>query len=66
MKVSIIEEETGRLVATYELARAMGSANYPLSKEEWYSDAWRLAVIDDAVDADQRDKYRFHIIEETE
>ncbi len=61
MKVSIIEKETGRLVEAYTLARAMGGGVIGA----WYSDAWRCAVKNEVVDADQRDKYSFHIVEDT-
>jgi hypothetical protein len=57
MKVTIIENKTRKVVASYTIN--LRGINYTPSDEEYFSEAWRCAVEDQLVDADSRSKYSF-------
>lgn len=57
MKVVIIENKAGKIVASYPIN--LQGLNYTPSDEEYFSEAWRCAVEDQHVDADSRSKYSF-------
>jgi hypothetical protein len=59
IEVSIIELETERLVGTYLIR--LGGLNYTPSDDEFRTEAWKCAVEDGVVNADERDNYRFHL-----
>ncbi|MCZ6854031.1 MAG: hypothetical protein O7G86_08930 [Gammaproteobacteria bacterium] len=63
MKVAIINKETGEVVGIYDIVE--GGLNYTPTKKDYYSRAWKIAVADGDVDADERDKYTFSIQQET-
>ena len=63
LKVAVINKETGKVVGIYEIVE--GGLNYTPTKEDYYSTAWKTAVADGDVDADERDKYEFSLDEET-
>ena len=57
MEVSIIDNETGKAIATYTVN--LSGQNYTPSDEEYYSEAWQCAVDDGVVDKELKDKYSF-------
>jgi hypothetical protein len=59
MEVSIIENETAKVAASYTIN--LGGLNYTPRDEEYFSEAWRCAVEDGIVDADNRSKYSFRL-----
>ena len=59
MEVSIIEKETGNVACVYLISER------GLNFEDYYLDAWRCALEDGAVDADEQDKYTFSLDPET-
>ncbi len=60
-QVSIVEYETGKVIATYPVDEA--GQNYTPGDEEYFSHAWKCAVDDGIVDADDRAKYSFRLNE---
>lgn len=60
MDVSIIETKTGKLVATLPII--LQGMNYTPSEEEYFTEAWRCAVDDKAVDPNRRDEYSFQLV----
>lgn len=60
MDVSIIETKTGKLVATLPII--LQGMNYIPSEEEYFTEAWRCAVEDKAVDPSRRDEYSFQLV----
>ena len=62
MKILIIEKETGNAIGTYPVN--MRGLNYTPSIGESYSLAWKSAVAEGDVDADERDKYTFRVKQE--
>lgn len=59
MKVSIIESDSGRVVASYVIN--LGDADHELSDEEYYSHAWQCAVEDGSVDEEDPSEYSFSL-----
>ena len=59
MEILIIENETGKEVYRGEIE--LGGLNYTPSEEEYFSQAWKDAVDDKIVDANNRGMYRFHM-----
>jgi len=57
MKVTITEKETGKAVIDYTIY----SPGDP--KEAFINEAWRCAVEDDHVNANEQEKYDFHLEE---
>jgi hypothetical protein len=57
MKVVIIKNKTGKVVASYTIN--LQGLNYTPSNEEYFTEAWRCAIEDKVVDADSRSKYSF-------
>lgn len=60
MDVSIIETKTGKLVATLPII--LQGMDYTPSEEEYFTEAWRCAVDDKAVDPNRRDEYSFQLV----
>lgn len=60
MDVLIIETKTGKLVTTVPIK--FGGLNYSPSEQEYFSEAWRCAVEDKAVDPARRDEYNFRLL----
>lgn len=64
MKVAIINKETREVVGIYYIRRRQ--AQLHRRRKDYYSRAaWKIAVADGDVDADERDKYTFSIQQET-
>ena len=63
MKVAVINKETGKVAGIYLIHEA-SDGSYTVSKEDYHSTAWKTAVADGDVDADERDKYTFSIQQE--
>lgn len=59
MNVRIVDRKKNAVVAQYEVN--LGAFNYKPKPQEYYDDAWRCAVEDRLVKADERDKYTFEI-----
>lgn len=57
MDVIIVEKATGKLVAQYTIN--LHGLNYTPSDTEYFSEAWKCAAEDSAVEKDRRDKYEF-------
>lgn len=60
MDVSIIETKTGGLVAILPII--LQGMDYTPSEAEYFTEAWRCAVEDKAVDPNRRDEYSFHLV----
>ena len=59
IEVLIIEIKTEKLVGTYPIR--LDGLNYTPSEDEFRTEAWKCAVEDGVVNADEREKYRFHL-----
>ena len=57
MKVSIIENDGDRVVASYEINFI--ELDHEPSDEEYYSSAWQRAIEEDLVVANDLEAYRF-------
>jgi len=57
MEVTIIENDSNKVIATYPIHIA--GQNYTPTKEEYYASAWKNAVDDKLVEFDTRDKHTF-------
>lgn len=57
MEVSIIENESGKIIANYTIH--LNGLNYVPSEDEYYSEAWKCAIDDGVAEPDKRDKYSF-------
>jgi len=62
MIVSIIENDSGKVVARYPII--LSGLNCNPTEKEYYSEAWNCAVDDEIVSPDDRVKYSFSISEE--
>ena len=62
MEVSIIENDSGKVIAHYSII--LSGLNYTPGDEEYYSEAWKCAVDDEVVKSDDRAKHNFSISEE--
>jgi hypothetical protein len=60
VNVSITEAKTGQLVVT--LLVVLKGMNYTPSEEEYFVEAWRCAVEDNAVDQNRRAEYSFQLV----
>lgn len=58
MEVSIIEIDSGQIVAIYSMKTLLAGQNYTPSDEQYFDEAWGYAVEDGVVEPDNRDKYR--------
>ena len=61
MEIEIIEQSTNKVIAQYEIM--LGSLNSSVTEEEYFSEAWRCAVEDKAVEDNERHKYSFRFSE---
>ena len=59
LKVDIIEEETGHIIA--EIPVTLQALNYTPSEDEYIAEAWRCAVSDRLVDDSDREKCAFRL-----
>jgi hypothetical protein len=55
--VTIVEIKSGKVVGRYPIS--LGGLNYTPSQDEYVEEAWRAAVEDNSVKADERQSYRF-------
>lgn len=60
MRVSIIEKESGTIIATIPLV--LGGLNYKPSEVEHFDEAWAAAVEDKLVDPTKRNNYTFKVL----
>ena len=60
MDVLIVEINTGKLTAKVPVH--LQGLDYSPSDQEYFEEAWRCAVEDAAVSANDRDKYSFKLV----
>lgn len=62
MNVHIVEKTTGKTATV--IKTHLGGMNYEPARKEWEDEAWRAAVEDGAVAADERENYEFRFVDE--
>lgn len=53
--VQVIDKKTGKVVAKYPIS--LRGENYSPADEEYFEEAWKAAVEDAAVQAEDKEKY---------